>query len=113
MPEIFYRLTPSEEEIREQLLKSFSVEQVYAFFLSKNLRSIYQFDEDFIDGWFEQIFNTTENKISSKRVELFLEYARMLLLNHNYENHLKYWIRHNQTDLIEEMNAYFRGEGGE
>jgi len=62
MPEIVKELTENEKLIEKEILDSFSEEKICVYFLSKNLRSIYQFNDKFIDNWYKQIFDSKFNK---------------------------------------------------
>ncbi|MEC3908826.1 hypothetical protein VOI54_17495 [Tamlana sp. 2201CG12-4] len=112
MPEIVKALTKHEKRVEKEILDSFPKEKICAYFLSKNLRSIYQFDDEFIDDWYQQLFDTQPHKNESKRAKLALEYTRMLLIDKQYNNHMKYWIRQLQSGILEEMNKFFAGEPG-
>lgn len=112
MPEIVKELTKEEKLIEKEVFDTFTEEQISVYFLSKNIRSIYQFNDEFIDDWYNQFFDYEPDNKISKRVALALEYTNMLLIERKYENHMKYWIRQMQKEILVEMKSYFSGEGG-
>lgn len=112
MPEIVKELTKEEQKIEKKVLDTYTEEEICAYFLSKNLRSIYQFDDDFIEDWYSQLFDSPLNDTETKRTRLAMAYARMLLMDRLYDNHMKYWIRQLQSGILMEMKAYFSGEPG-
>ena len=112
MPNMIHKLTESEEQIEEQLRSKFTEEQMCAYFLTKVIRSQYQFDDDFISDWYEEIFNKKPNKIEQARCELVNAYANMLMFERKYRSHLDYWLRQYQERLIAVMEAFFSGEPG-
>jgi hypothetical protein len=106
MPEIINTLTEQEKLIKQKILNSFSVEQICAYFLSKNFWSIYQFSDEFIGQWYLQFFGDLAS--DNKRTSLVTKYTKMLLVDHQYENHMKYWVRELQPEIFDEMNIFFR-----
>ena len=47
MPRVVGKLTNTEEKIEQKLRSQFSEEQMCAYFLTKTIRSLYQFDDEF------------------------------------------------------------------
>jgi len=62
MPAIVDKLTESETKIEKVLLAKFTEEQMCAYFLTTTIRSQYQFDDTFIAGWYEDIFDKRPEK---------------------------------------------------
>jgi len=112
MPKIVDKLTEAEEKTEEILRRKFSEEQMCAYFLTKTIRSQYQFDDDFVSGWYEEIFNKKPDRIEEARRELVKEYTNMLMFEKKYRFHLDYWLRQYQEKLIIEMDSFFGGEPG-
>jgi len=112
MPEIVKKLTAEEEKIKHKLKDMFTEEQMCAYFLTKTIRSQYQFDNDFISGWYEEIFNKKPDIIENARRELVKAYTDMLMFENKYKFHLDYWLRQYQEKLIDEMKLFFSGEPG-
>ena len=48
MPRMLDKLTKTEEKIETELRSQFTEEQMCAYFLTKTIRSQYQFDDQFI-----------------------------------------------------------------
>lgn len=106
------KLTESEEKIENKLRNLFTEEQMCAYFLTKTIRSQYQFDDEFIADWYEEIFNIKPEKIENARRELVQSYTNMLMFENRYRFHLDYWLRQYQEKLISEMVSFFGGEAG-
>ncbi|HHI94798.1 MAG TPA: hypothetical protein ENK04_15050 [Gammaproteobacteria bacterium] len=112
MPRMVDKLTEKEEAIEKELRKRFTEEQMCAYFLTKTIRSQYQFNDEFISGWYEEIFNKKPDEIKKARRELVKEYTNMLMFDKQYRFHLDYWLRQYQEKLITEMESFFGGEAG-
>jgi len=112
MPRMVDKLTEAEEKIEKVLRSKFTEEQMCAYFLTKTIRSQYQFDDDFISGWYEEIFNKKPDHIKEARRELVKAYTDMLMFEKKYRFHLDYWLRQYQEKLITEMESFFAGEPG-
>jgi len=54
-----------------------------AYILTKTIRSKYQFDDEFISSWYEEIFNKKPEHIDSARRELIQDYTNMLMFEKN------------------------------
>ncbi len=52
MPKMVDELTETEEKIEAELRKKFTEEQMCAYFLTKTIRSQYQFDDEFVAHWY-------------------------------------------------------------
>ena len=112
MPKTVNKLTEAEEKIEQVLRSKFSEEQMCAYFLTKTIRSQYQFDDDFIFSWYEEIFDKKPDQIETARRELVKAYTDMLMFKNQYRFHLDYWLRQYQEKLVTEMEAFFAGEPG-
>jgi len=112
MPRMVDKLTEAEEKIEEVLRDRFTEEQMCAYFLTKTIRSQYQFNDDFISNWYEEIFDKKPEAIEEARRELIKEYTGMLMFEKKYRFHLDYWLRQYQEKLITEMESFFSGEPG-
>jgi len=112
MPRMVDMLTEAEEKIEEKIRSKFTEEQMCAYFLTKTIRSQYQFDDSFIVGWYEEIFDKKPEKIEEARRELVKAYADMLMFEKKYRFHLDYWLRQYQEKLITEMESFFGGDAG-
>jgi len=112
MPRMVDKLTKDEEEIEKQIRQKFTEEQMCAYFLTKTIRSQYQFDDEFIIGWYEEIFNKKPEKPEEARRLLVKEYTNMLMFENKYRFHLDYWLRQYQEKLIIELESFFAGEAG-
>jgi len=112
MPEIVKKLTSDEEKIKLKLKGMFTEEQMCAYFLTKTIRSQYQFDINFIADWYEEIFNKKPEIIENARRDLVKAYTDMLMFENKYKFHLDYWLRQYQENLITEMKLFFGGEPG-
>lgn len=112
MPKIVENLTEKEIEIEKQIREKFSEEQMCAYFLTKTIRSQYQFDDNFIQNWYEEIFNKKPEKVENARRELVQAYTNMLMFENKYRFHLDYWLRQYQEKLLAEMETFFAGDPG-
>ncbi len=112
MPKIVDQLTEAEEKIEKELRSKFTEEQMCAYFLTKTIRSQYQFDDEFVLNWYEQIFNKKPENTKDIRRELVKTYTEMLMFENKYRFHLDYWLRQYQERLITEMESFFGGEAG-
>jgi len=112
VPKIVQTLTPTEEKIKTSVINKFTEEQMCAYFLTKTIRSQYQFDDTFITDWYEEIFNKKPDAIENARRDLVKAYADMLMFEKKYKFHLDYWLRQLQGNLISEMESFFGGEPG-
>lgn len=81
-------------------------------FLTKTIRSQYQFDDAFISDWYEEIFHKKPEYIENARRELVQAYTNMLMFEKKYRFHLDYWLRQHQEKLISEMELFFTEEPG-
>ncbi len=106
------KLTETEEKIEKEVRSKFTEEQMCAYFLTKTIRSQYQFNDDFISNWYEDIFNKKVDNIENARRELVKEYTNTLLFEKKYRFHLNYWLKQYQEKLIVEMEFFFGGEPG-
>ena len=106
------KLTKTEEKIEQEIRSRFTEEQMCAYFLTKTIRSQYQFDDEFIANWYEKIFDRRPEHIENARRELVQSYTNMLLIEKKYRFHLDYWLRQYQVKLISEMEVFFGGEAG-
>lgn len=112
MPKMVDQLTAKEQEIEKSIRAEFSEEQLCAYFLTKTVRSLYQFNDDFISGWYQETFDHEPADISLARRELVKAYTNMLMFENKYRFHLDYWLRQYQARLIEEIRAFFSDEAG-
>lgn len=112
MPKMVEKLTVAEKKIEAQLRSKFTEQQMCAYFLTKTIRSQYQFDDAFIIGWYEELFNKKPDNIEQARPELVSAYTKMLMFERKYRFHLDYWLRQYQHKLITDMEAFFAGEPG-
>lgn len=112
MPKIVDQLTAAEQEFEKEIRNRFTEEQLCAYFLTKTIRSQYQFDDDFIADWYEKVFDKKPDHIESARRELVQAYTTMLMVERKYRYHLDYWLRQYQERLASEMEAFFGGEPG-
>lgn len=112
MPKMVDKLTEAEEKIEKILRDKFTEEQMCAYFLTKTIRSQYQFDDEFISNWYQEIFDAKPEHIDNARRELVQAYAKMLMIEKKYRFHLDYWLRQYQGKLIDEMESFFGGEPG-
>ena len=112
MPRMVDKLTEAEEKIEKELRNRFTEEQMCAYFLTKTIRSQYQFDDEFISNWYEEIFEKRPVHKDSARRELVKAYTNMLMFEKKYRFHLDYWLRQYQESLITEMESFFGGEPG-
>jgi len=112
MPRIVDQLTEAEKKIEKELRSKFTEEQMCAYFLTKTIRSQYQFDDDFVAGWYEEIFEKKPDKKEDVRRHLVKAYTDMLMFENKYRFHLDYWLRQYQERLITEMEAFFGGVAG-
>lgn len=113
MPRIVDKLTEKEKEIGKKIRRQFSEEQMCAYFLTKTVRSQYQFDDNFIKNWYGQIFDKPPEKIENARRDLVQAYTTMLMFENKYRFHLDYWLRQYQEKLLSEMEEFFSGVPGE
>jgi hypothetical protein len=112
VPETNITLTPVEQKIKETIQHEFTEEQMCAFFLTKTIRSQYQFDDDFIIRWYEEIFNKKPVSVKNSRRELVKAYTQMLMFENKYKFHLDYWLRQCQGELLSQMEIFFGAEPG-
>jgi hypothetical protein len=112
MPGTVDKLTAAEEKIEEELRSTFTEEQMCAYFLTKTIRGQYQFDDDFISNWYEEVFDTKPDRIESTRRELVQTYTNMLMFEKKYRFHLDYWLRRYQEKNISQMESFFGGKPG-
>jgi Rps23 Pro-64 3,4-dihydroxylase Tpa1-like proline 4-hydroxylase len=107
MPKLVEQLTENEKQIEGQLRERFSEEQFCAYFLTKTIRSLYQFDNEFIQQWYEETFNRKSERPEDARRELVQAYTRMLMVENKYRFHLDYWLRQYQGTIVKEMEDFF------
>ncbi|WP_019557027.1 hypothetical protein [Thiomicrorhabdus arctica] len=112
MPKMVDELTETEEKIEAELRKKFTEEQMCAYFLTKTIRSQYQFDDEFVAHWYEELFDKKPEHIETVRRELVQSYTHMLMVENKYKFHLDYWLRQYQEKLITQMESFFGGEPG-
>ncbi len=112
MPRMVEKLTEKEEEIEKELRNRFTEEQMCVFFLAKTIRSQYQFDDEFVLSWYNEIFEKEPKNKSDVRRYLVKAYTEMLMFEKKYKFHLDYWLRQYQDRLITEMESFFGGEPG-
>lgn len=112
MPQAVEKQTDTEEKIEQELRARFTEEQMCAYFLTLTIRSVYQFDDEFVAGWHEELFgNKQGNKVEVRR-RLVKAYTEMLMFENKYRFHLDYWLRKNQQNLIPEMESFLSGKAG-
>lgn len=112
MPRMVDKLTEAEEKIEKELRYKFTDEQMCAYFLTKTIRSQYQFNDEFVVGWYKEIFGKKPDKKEEVRRQLVKAYTDMLMFENKYRFHLDYWLRQYQEKLITEMESFFDGEAG-
>ena len=112
MPKVVDQLSAEEKNIEAQLRQQFSEDQMCAYFLTKTVRSLYQFDDDFIAGWYREMFDQPPAPGVNTRNELVQAYTRILMVERKYRYILDYWLRQYQAGLLDEMQAFFGGEPG-
>lgn len=112
MPRIVENLTEKEAEIEKEIRKRFTEEQMCAYFLTKTIRSQYQFNDEFVSSWYEDIFDKKPENNEDVRRHLVKAYTDMLMVEKKYRFHLDYWLRQYQEKLITEMESFFGGEPG-
>lgn len=112
MPKLVEKLTEHEEAIERKLRERFTEEQFCAYFLTKTVRSLYQFDGEFIQQWYVETFNKKPERPEDARRELVQAYTQMLMVENKYRFHLDYWLRQYQGRLIKEMEGFFGGQPG-
>lgn len=112
MPKVVEQLTEEEKTIEAAIRKAFTEEQMCAYFLTKTVRSLYQFEDDFIANWYAEMFDKQPDPIADARRELVQAYTRILMVEHNYRYILDYWLRQYQLGLLDEMQVFFGGEAG-
>lgn len=105
-------LTELEKQYATEIRKAFTEEQMCAYFLTKTIRSQYQFDDAFISDWYEEIFDKKPEQIKNTRRELVQAYTNMLMFENKYQFHLDYWIHQYQENLIVEIDNFFGGKPG-
>jgi len=113
MPDIVKELTDKEKQIENVLKQKFSEEQMCVYFLTKTARSIYQFDDEFVLNWYQQIFERPPNDSANTRKELLRAYLEMLMFENKYQFHVNYWIRQLQEAIVDEMEVFFSGSPGQ
>ena len=101
-----------EEEIKSNIRDKFTEEQMCAYFLTKTIRSQYQFDDEFVMDWYEKIFEKKSDNVENVRKKLVEAYTRMLMIENKYENHLDYWIKQHKEKLVSDMELFFGGDPG-
>ena len=112
MPKLVDQLTDEEKDIEATIRELFTEEQMCAYFLTKTIRSQYQFDDEFIAHWYQEIFNKPAEQPEHARKELVQAYTQMLMFENKYRFHLDYWIRQYKDKLVDKMQAFFGGEPG-
>lgn len=112
MPEIVDKLTELEQRIEKKIRNKFTEEQICAYFLTKTVRSIYQFDDKFVHNWYVEIFEKKPDVAENTRREIVHAYSKMLILEQKYRFHFDYWLRQYQERLFVEMQKFFGGDAG-
>ena len=112
MPQATEKQTDTEEKIEQELRARFTEEQMCAYFLTKTIRSVYQFDDEFVAGWYEKVFGEKPGKNEEVRRQLVKAYTEMLMFENKYRFHLDHWLRQFKHTLIEKMESYFGGKTG-
>ena len=110
MPQIVDKLTEAEVKLGQELRSRYTEEQMCAYFLTRTIRSQYQFDDGFVAAWYEEIFGKKPHKKTEIRRELVKAYTQMLMFENKYRFHLDYWLRQRPDRLITEMEDFFHGE---
>ena len=87
------KLTEAEEKIEKEIRQRLSEEQMCVYFLTKTIRSQYQFDDNFIENCYAETFNKKPEQIKNTRRELVQAYTNMLMFENKYRFHLDYWLR--------------------
>jgi hypothetical protein len=108
MPKMVDRLTPEEHVIADKIRHKFTVDQQCAYYLTKTVRSIYQMDEAAVEAWRQELGDDTDSELET-RVSLVKAYTQMLAVEHKYQFHLEYWLRHFQEQLIDEIEEFLSG----
>ena len=101
------KLSKKEEQIQQNIINKFSIEQICVFFLTKTIQNIYQFEDNFVLNWYLETFGEKPNNQDLFRPKLVEAYTRMLLIENKYQNHLNYWIKLKQNQLLKEMELFF------
>ena len=112
MPNIVEQLTKEEEILASEIKNKFTEQEMGAYFLTKTIRSQYQFDDEFIRKWYIDIFGKEPIDKRMARPELIQSYTTMLLFEKKYIYHLRYWLREYQEGLMIEMTSFFSGKAG-
>lgn len=112
MPQIEGELTKAEERIEQELRSRFTEEQMCAYFLTKTIYSLYQFDDEFVAGWYEETFGKKPQKNENVRCQLVKAYTQMLMFENKYRFHLDYWLRKYQEKLIIKIESFLGNETG-
>ena len=105
-------LNETEKKYASEIKQNFTEEQMCAYFLTKTIRSQYQFNDDFVVKWYEEIFNHKPEDMKNLRRDLVQAYTNMLMFENKYQFHLDYWLREYQDKLIDEMTLFFSGKPG-
>ena len=112
MPQLVEKLTAAEERKKLEIRSRFTEEQMCAYFLTKTIRSLYQFNDEFVAGWYEEIYGNSPETIEEVRPQLVKAYTEMLMIENKYIFHLDYWLRIYQEKLMAEMVAFFSSDAG-
>lgn len=106
MPEIIAELTQMEAQIKSIVHKSFNVNEICSYLLSKKLQCINKFDDSFIDRWYSKYFKQEKNSDTDRRKSLILYFSSVIVGEQNYDSFLEFWIRRMQFDIIEDMKHF-------
>jgi len=108
MPKMVDQLTPEERVIAEKVNQKFSVSQQCAYYLTKTIRSIYQMDDAAVEMWRQELGGYADSELET-RASIVKAYTQILVVEHNYQYHLEYWLRHFQEQLIDEIEEFLSG----
>jgi len=113
MPQNVEKQTDTAEIIEQELRSRFTEEQMCAYFLTKTIRSLYQFDDEFVANWYEKTLGEKPGENEEVRRQLVRAYTEMLMFENKYKFHLDYWLSKFQQNLIAEMETFFTGRARE
>lgn len=85
----------------------YSEEQLCAYFLSKNIQSIYQLDDDFIKNWYEKVMKVGLVVGVGGRQELIIYYTNALIVERKYESLLEYWVEKYGRRIMDDIEGFF------
>jgi hypothetical protein len=97
-------------KISDFLRWKYSEDELCVYFLSKNIHTIYQLDDDYITNWYGDVFDTSLTDKVNARKKLIVFYTNMLMNENKFESHLDYWVEKCGRKILNDIDVFFSGD---